>query len=70
MAHTTSTTPAIEAVGPSSAGAIGGFRVTCPACGFVFTTSLRTIAEGDAREHVAYMLAKEDREALRQAFAR
>lgn len=59
MTHSTTTALAIVAVGPSGPGAIGGFEVSCPACGFQFRTSLRTIAEGDAREHVSYMLRKE-----------
>jgi hypothetical protein len=59
MGHST-TTPAIVAEAADAVrGSIGGFRVSCPACGFVFTTSLRTIAEADAREHVAFMLRKE-----------
>jgi hypothetical protein len=56
--HSKVTSPAIVAVGPSGPGAIGGFQVTCPLCGFQFRTSLRTIAESDAREHVAYMIRK------------
>jgi hypothetical protein len=59
MLHSTATSPAIRPVGPSGPGAIAGFEVACEACGFTFRSSLRTIAEGDAREHVAYMLRKE-----------
>lgn len=60
MLHSDRTAPAIEAIAADPArGSIGGFRVTCPACGFTFTTSLRTIATGDARDHVAYMVRRE-----------
>lgn len=52
--HTTT----LKAVGPSGPGALAGFQVTC-SCGFTFGSSLRTIAELDAREHVAYIAAKE-----------
>lgn len=58
MAHTTSTTPAIEAKPATGRGDIGGYRVSCP-CGFTFTSSLLGIAQADARDHVAYMLRKE-----------
>lgn len=44
----------IEAVGPSTQGALSGFEVRCT-CGFNFRTAFRTTAQADAAEHVAYM---------------
>lgn len=59
MTHSASTTPTVIAVGPSGPGAIAGFEVTCPACGFTFRSSLRTIADADAFAHVRHMIARE-----------
>lgn len=61
--HSTHTAPRVEAVEASGPGAIGGFQVACPACGYTFRTSLHSIAMGDALEHVSYMMEKEWREA-------
>ena len=69
MAHSTSTTPAITAVGPSEPGALGGFEVRCPDCAEVARFSLRSLADQHARDHVAFMLRKEqaDAKAARKA---
>lgn len=57
--HTSGTIVAIEAIEADGRGSISGFKLTCPACGYVWTTSLETIARNDATDHVAFMLAKE-----------
>jgi hypothetical protein len=47
------TPTAVIAVAPSGPGALAGFESRCP-CGLVIRSSLRTIAEADVREHVAW----------------
>lgn len=59
MLHSGTTPATIEAIEADGRGSIAGFRVTCAACGFTFTSSLRGIAERDAWEHVDYMLRRE-----------
>lgn len=59
--HSATTVASITAK-PASGGSIAGWRVECPVCGFVFTTSLYTIALADTRDHIAYMMAREARE--------
>lgn len=44
----------IEAVRPSTPGALSGFEVRCT-CGFNFRTAFRTTAQADAADHVAFM---------------
>lgn len=62
MPHLPTTVATIVAVDPSGPGAIAGFEVRCPACGFTFRTSLFTIALADSRDHLAWAIAREARD--------
>ena len=47
----------LAAVPPSGPGALAGFESRCT-CGLVIRSSLRSIAEADVREHVAWHAKK------------
>jgi hypothetical protein len=50
----------IKAVTASGPGALAGFECKC-SCGMTLRSSLRTLIEQDAREHLAYHERKEAR---------
>jgi hypothetical protein len=53
----------VEPAEPSEPGALGGFKVTCLACGLSFTNSLRAGAQAEAEQHIRWHIAQAKRAA-------